>query len=276
MTDIVEDKEAQQKAAIQNVFNTVANAYGLGGCRFFHSCGQTMADLHQLKGDEHVLDLASGTGAATIPLAKRLPSGRLTAVDFSAGMLEQAKQSAEDEGLQNIDFHQQDMTALPFEDESFDHANCAFGIFFVDDMAKLLNHISTKVKSGGKIVISGFCGDSFMPQANLALERLRTYGIEVPDQPGWKRMSEPEQLQQLFNAAGLQNMQIQRKSHGYYIDSEAWWEVLWNAGFRGLIAQLGDRLEQFKQEHLAEVEAIANDNGIWLEIDVNFTSAEKA
>lgn len=275
MTEVIEDDEVQHKADIQNVFNTVATGYGLGSCHFFHLCGQTMAELHNLNGDEQVLDLACGTGAAAIPLAKNLPRGRLTAVDFSEGMLAQAKRRAQQEGLQNIDFFLQDMTDLAFDDQSFDRINCSFGIFFVEDMANLLQHISTKLKPGGKILISGFCGDSFMPQSQLALDRLKAYGVEVPEQPAWKRMSEPEQLQELFDAAGLQNMRIERKSHGYYIDGEGWWEILWNAGFRGMIEKLGDKLEQFKQEHMTELEAIADENGIWLEIDVNFTCGEK-
>ncbi|MBI5451351.1 MAG: methyltransferase domain-containing protein [Gammaproteobacteria bacterium] len=268
-----ENNEQQRKAAIRQTFDSVADAYGHGGCRFFHSAGQTMATLHALNGDEQILDVASGTGAVAIPLAQRLRRGRVTAIDFSTGMLAQAEARAVSQGLRNVDFRVADMTALPFPDHHFDHANCAFGLFFVDDMAGLLRHITSKVRPGGRVMISGFCGDSFMPQATLALDRLRRYGIAVPEQPfGWKRMAEPEQLHALLDAAGLTDIQIVNKSLGYYITSEGWWDVMWNAGFRGLVAQLGDRLDDYRREHLAEIDTLKTANGMWLQVDVHYTS----
>lgn len=265
--------EAERKAAIRQTFDSVAEVYGHGGCRFFHNADQAMAALHLLNGHEHMLDVASGTGAAAIPLAQRLAAGRVSALDFSAGMLAQAALYAQRAGLNNLDFQVGDMTALPFPDQHFDHANCAFGLFFVEDMAGLLRHIASKVKPGGRVMASGFCGDSFMPLATLTLERLRRYGIDVPEQPfGWKRMAEPAQLHALFSAAGLTDVSINRQSLGYYVSAEGWWEVLWNAGFRGLMARLGPQLEDFKREHLAELAALQTEKGLWLEVDVRFSS----
>jgi len=270
------EREAQSKKMIQKTFETVADAYGLGGARFFHSAGEYMAATLDLKGNECVLDIASGTGAVALPLARRLAEGQVTAVDFSSSMLGQSKMSAENEGLDNIDYHVQDMTAMPFPSEQFEKATCSFGLFFVEDMAALLTHIASKVKSGGSVLISGFCGESFMPQASLLFDLLKKYNIDVPDQPvGWKRMSEPEQLHELFNTAELINVEIKRESLGYYVDAEAWWEVVWNAGFRGLVAQLGDRLEEFKLEHFAELESVMGEKGLWLDVDVYFTQGFK-
>ena len=266
-----EDQEAQRKVMIHNTFQTVADGYGLGGARFFHTSGQTMADLHPLNTDDMVLDVACGTGAAAIPIAKRIPNGRITAVDFSPAMQEQAKHYAQSQAVSNIRFETHDMTKMPFARE-FDHANCAFGLFFVEDMVSLLNHIASKVKPGGGVMVSGFTGDSFMPYAELVFNRLAKYDVELPTSRfGWKNMSEPEQLNAIFGEAGLKDVEITRKSLGYYTDPEGWWEVVWYAGFRGLIEQLGDRLEQFKQEHMEEVREHMDDKGLWLEIDVNFT-----
>ena len=52
--------EAQRKQLIQNTFDTVAPDYGLRASRFFHLSGKLMAGLLDLKGDESVLDVASG------------------------------------------------------------------------------------------------------------------------------------------------------------------------------------------------------------------------
>lgn len=268
--------EEQRKQFIQKTFNTVARDYGLRASRFFHLSGEVMVELLGLDGDETVLDVASGTGATALPLAKKLPQGQVTAVDFSSGMLKQAGMSATEQGLSNLIFQTCDMTQLPFDDRSFDHATCAFGLFFVDDMSGVLKHIANTVKPGGTVLISGFCGDSFQPMAQLCLDRLRSYGLDIPEQIGWQRMSEVEQLQEIFKQAGFDDMHIERRSIGYHIDLEGWWEVVWNAGFRGLVEQLGDKIDEFKQAHLNELIPLCDEKGLWLEIDLNFTCGVKA
>ena len=65
--------EEQRKQFTQKTFNTVAKDYGLGASRFFHSSGEVMDELLGLKGDESVLDVASGTGATALHWARKLP-----------------------------------------------------------------------------------------------------------------------------------------------------------------------------------------------------------
>jgi hypothetical protein len=65
---------------------------------------------------------------------------------------------------------------------------------------------------------------------------------------------------------------------GYYLESaDEWWDIVWNAGFRRLVAQLSpqDR-ERFKQEHLLEIGALRTDKGIWLDVGVLYTAGTKA
>jgi len=267
--------EKERRQFIKQTFDTVAPVYGSGASAFFHKSGEVIAGLLSLSGSESVLDVASGTGATAIPLAKRLANGRVTAVDISNGMLEQARIRAAEMSLNNIHFMQQDMTRLPFASNSFDCATCAFGLFFVDDMSALLAHIATTVKAGGTILVSGFCGDSFQPMARLCLERLSACGVDVPEQVGWQRMAEPDQLEAIFRAAGLHGMQIEHRSLGYMIDLEDWWDVVWNAGFRGLVESLGDKVDEFKRAHLEELLPYCVDNRLMLEVDVRFTQAIK-
>ena len=113
--------------------------------RFFPVSAYHLASLLKLKGDEHVLDVACGTGHAAIEIARRLPRGRVTATDFSPGMLEQARRKAAAGHVRNIEFLERDMTALGFSAGSFDIAVCAFGIFFVLDMETQLAHIAATV-----------------------------------------------------------------------------------------------------------------------------------
>ena len=70
--------EKKRKQFIQNTIDTVAQDYGLGACRFFRLSGEIMAELLDLSDDESILDVASGTGATALPLARKLPKGPVT------------------------------------------------------------------------------------------------------------------------------------------------------------------------------------------------------
>jgi hypothetical protein len=59
-------------------------------------------------------------------------------------------------------------------------------------------------------------------------------------------------------------------------DAEAWWAVIWNAGFRRMVCQLSPSdQERFRREHFREVAALATSEGIWLDVGVLFTVGRK-
>jgi SAM-dependent methyltransferase len=237
-----------------------------------------MVSLLDLRGDEHALDVACGTGHASLAIARMLPNGRVTAVDFSAGMLDQARSKAAAEGMSNIDFVERDMTALGLPADHFDVALCAFGIFFVDDLDTQLAHIASVVKPGGKVVISSFDEEHyFHPLRDVMLARLRTHAIAIPP-PIWKRVGNEGACRALFDRAGLTNVRVESRNEGYYLDcAERWWDVIWNAGFRRLVSQLPEDVrERFKREHLNEIETLATKDGIWLDVGVLYTVGTKA
>ena len=84
-------------------------------------------------------------------------------------------------------------------------------------------------------------------------------------------------MPELFENAGLRNIKVAKKNVGYYLESaEQWWDVIWNAGFRRMVSQLKpDVQEQFKRDHLKEVEALRTSKGIWLDVGVLYTSGTR-
>jgi ubiquinone/menaquinone biosynthesis C-methylase UbiE len=269
--------EQKLKSMLIETFNTVSEGYDDRALRFFPESAKNMAALLRLRGDERVLDVACGTGHATLALAGLLPRGQVTAVDFSAGMLNQARQKAASLNIRNVEFLERDMQDLRFPEGTFDAAICAFGIFFVMDMETQLAHIASMIRPGGRIMISNFQESYFDPMKDLFIRKLATYGVQNPPQ-AWKRIAREAGCRQLFETAGLTNIRIEQKNVGYYLESaDEWWDIVWNAGFRRLVAQLSpqDR-ERFKQEHLLEIGALRTDKGIWLDVGVLYTAGTKA
>lgn len=268
--------ENERKEMIKKTFDTVADGYDRPALRFFTANARNLTAFLEFNGDENVLDVAAGTGCVSITIAQALPKCNITGIDFSAGMLRQARAKAEAAGRRNAEFIEMDMQELRFPDNHFDAAVCSFGIFFVEDMELQMRHISDKVKPGGKVAISNFQEDYFLPIRGMFIDRIKNYGVEIPPMT-WQRIAEQEKCRQLFLRAGLKNIRTETKNIGYYLkNADEWWDIIWYAGYRGMVNQLSPAdLQRFREEHLSEVQALKTNDGIRLDINVIYTSGLK-
>jgi ubiquinone/menaquinone biosynthesis C-methylase UbiE len=268
--------EQQRKTMLKETFNTVSGGYDNKALRFFPESARHLAASLVLKGNEQVLDVATGTGHAALALAARVPRGRVTGVDFSSGMLDQARNKAASMNIRNVEFLERDMQSLGFSANRFDAAVCAFGIFFVDNMDSTLMHIAEAVRPGGQVAISGFQENYFHPLKDLMVNRLAGFGVQPPPQT-WKRIATEAGCRELFEKAGLGDVRVEQRNVGYFLDNaKEWWDVVWNAGFRRMVGQLtpADQ-ERFRREHLQEVVALTTKDGIWLDVGVLFAIGTK-
>ncbi len=272
MTEEKSPTEQEIKEFFKNTFNTVADGYDNRALRFFAESGVRIPPYLGLRGDEHVLDVATGTGAAAMAVAAALPEGRVTGIDFSEKMLARARDKFVDSGLLNVSLQEMDMQKITFPDGHFDAATCAFGLFFIEDMQEQLRHVAAKVKKSGKVVITTFAEASFSPLVEVFFSCLERYGITPPTM-AWKRVATPKQCAALFVGAGLQNVTVDHRECGYFLNNpEEWWQVIWNGGFRGLVQKLGEEeLRRFKAEHLAELAVLITDEGIRMEMGIIYT-----
>jgi ubiquinone/menaquinone biosynthesis C-methylase UbiE len=229
-----------------------------------------------LTGSERVVDIATGTGNVALELAKRLPHGSVTGIDFSAGMLARAREKTAEQGARNITFVEMDMQEMALAAAGFDAATCAFGIFFVEEMDAQLSRIAALVREGGTIAICNFQEEYFNPLRQLMVQRLVAYGVQLPPQT-WQRIATEAGCRELFAGAGIKNVRVEQKNMGYYLaNADQWWDLIWNAGFRGMLQQLQpDTLERFREEHLREVAELETPDGIWLDVGVLYTRGEK-
>lgn len=269
--------EQQLKTLLRETFDTISGGYDNKALRFFSESARHLAAVLDLQGNEHVLDVACGTGHASLALAARVPLGRVTGVDFSPGMLDQARKKAASMNIRNVEFIEKDMQSLGFPGNSFDAAVCSFGIFFVKDMDSTLLHIADAVKPEGQIAVTAFQENYFHPLKDLMAARLTEYGVQQPPQT-WRRIATPAGCKELFEKAGLSDVRVKQKNVGYFLDNaEEWWDVVWNAGFRRMVGQLTPPdQKRFRQEHLKEVAALATREGIWLDVGVLFAVGTKA
>jgi len=267
----------QIKKNITGIFNVVADGYDNSSTRFFTFCADKMLEILQPKPNTKLLDIATGTGAVATAAAKKLlPEGKVHGIDLSEKMLEQAHKNAKKMLLNNIDLHTMDAENPTFTTDHFRYITCSFGLFFIPDMPNALSNWKRIMQPGGELIISTFAPGAFTPLSDLFKSRMKNFGIEIPD-AAWFRLSDENECHQLISNAGFINVKVTRQQMGYYLqNTEDWWQILWQTGFRGFLNQLSaSDLENFKTEHLKEIENHKTKNGIWLDVDTLFTTASK-
>ena len=103
--------------------------------------------------DGKLLEVPVGTGVLTMPVYKELPNAEITCLDYSADMMNAARQKADRAGIKNITFLQGDVGALPFPDESFDIVLSLNGFHAFPDKEAAYRETFRVLKKGGV-----FCG----------------------------------------------------------------------------------------------------------------------
>ncbi|BAB76951.1 bifunctional demethylmenaquinone methyltransferase/2-methoxy-6-polyprenyl-1,4-benzoquinol methylase UbiE [Anabaena sp. FACHB-709] len=104
------------------------------------------------------LDLCCGSGDLALRLARRVGStGQVSGVDFSANLLETAKQRAQSQYPQpNISWVEANVLDLPFKDNQFDAATMGYGLRNVTDIPRSLQELHRVLKPNAKAAILDF------------------------------------------------------------------------------------------------------------------------
>ena len=123
-----------------------------------------------------ILDLCTGTGDLAVRLSRQVNgSTRITGLDFSHTMLEEAQVKMEKRGKGVVDFVHGDAADMPFKDDHFDTIGIAFAFrnltFKNPDTPKFLNEILRTLKPGGRFVIV----ESSQPDSKLMKNLLKIY-----------------------------------------------------------------------------------------------------
>jgi SAM-dependent methyltransferase len=115
---------------------------------FLLPIGPRLVDACPITRGTRVLDVAAGTGNASLPAAAR--GARVTASDLTPELLEAGRRRADAEGLQ-LEWAEADAERLPFADASFDVVMSAIGVMFAPHHQAAADELVRVCRPGGTV-----------------------------------------------------------------------------------------------------------------------------
>ena len=218
-----------------------------------------VVDLAGVAGGDRVLDVACGTGNATIAAAAR--GGRVVGVDLSEALLEIARGRVAEVGSPDVEFVAADAVDLPVAAGAFDVAVSVFGVIFAPDAAAAVGGMLSAVRPGGTIAIASWVGRGPIHDAGAALRSAFPREAD-PYSFDWDR---PASVRDLLERAGAREIYQHEGELEFRATSAAEWladqerdHPVWRWASRSLPPE---RWEMVRRESLEALAAGTDESG---------------
>jgi SAM-dependent methyltransferase len=197
---------------------------------------RTALALVEPAADAHVLDVAAGPGTLALLAAPRVR--RVSALDFSSGMIDRLRRDAAARGLTNVEAVVGDGQALPYPDASFDAAFSMFGLIFFPDRARGLRELLRVLRPGGRALVGSWAPLDPSSPPVILFELFRDALPESP--PTFPRLplTDAAAMRHELGEAGFAEVQVSLVAHEFAAPSvEAFWQgqVEANVLFAGVL-----------------------------------------
>ena len=225
---------------------------------FMRPAGDEIIHALQLKDTDTALDVATGTGEPGLTMAKMLTHGKVIATDLAEEMLAVAAENAAKRNIKNFATRCCDVSALPFEDNTFDAVSCRFGFNLFPDMHLALNEMVRVLKPGGRIA-TGVWGaaekNSWIATSMGTMISMLQLKPPAPGAPGVFRCAEQGLMADLFAKAGLKNITQKEVAGKLQCDSiDVYWSFITETSSPVVFSKADDALKlQIKEEILGKV-----------------------
>ena len=148
--------------------------------------------------DDTVLDVACGPGLLACAFAHVVRHA--VGIDITPAMLDQARKTQQQQGIENVTWQLGDVSSLPFPAEHFSIVACRFVFHHLLEPLVVLREMRRVCKPGGRLVVADMVPAAGKADALNAMERLRD--------TSHARAMPVAELQSLFAQAGLPEPRI--------------------------------------------------------------------
>jgi len=103
-----------------------------------------------------IVDLGTGPGLLSIELGKLLPQAKIIGVDVSSGMLQIARENADEAGMSNFETRLGRAEEMPVESDSADLVVTQSSLHEWEDPQKGLSEVFRVLKPGGRLILKDY------------------------------------------------------------------------------------------------------------------------
>ena len=250
------------KAQVRTSFDATPPTYGAPG-DYHWEFAQRLVDRAPLAGGQSVLDVATGTAPAARLAAPRLgPSGSVTAIDLSPGIVVVAKEQLAAAGVVTVRLLVGDAERLPFTAAAFDGLLCSSAIVWFPDIPRALREWRRVLRPRGWIAFSCFGGMARMTTTGLLGQLLVRYGQVLPELNG--RTNSAEKCRALVEDAGFEHVTMTTAQHQRLpTEPEASFAQAWAGRTRFDIALAPDEVTALKAQYIAAFAQLRTHQEVW-------------
>jgi ubiquinone/menaquinone biosynthesis C-methylase UbiE len=162
---------------------------------------------------QRVLELAAGPGDTGFMAARLIePGGTLICSDATAGMLDIARERAEEQGIANVEFKQLQLEWIDMPAASVDVILCRWGVMLTVDPAAALRECRRVLKPGGRLALAVWDVREENPWVTIPDGALIALGHSQPPPPGAPGMfalAAPGRLTELLEETGFYEIDVE-------------------------------------------------------------------
>lgn len=220
-------------------------------------------DLANIQANDHIIDIAAGTGLITFRMAKKIgASGKIIATDISDEMVKVGLKRVQSNQFKNVKFERMDAENITYEDNTFDLATCALGLMYFPDPDTSLSEMYRVLKPNGRAVIAVWgsrkkCGwSSIFPIVDTR--------VNTDVCPMFFNLGESEVLKYPFKNAGFKDVSLSKiKTKLFYSSKE---EACKASFLGGPVAMAYSRFDEeikleAKLEYIKSIKQFKTENG---------------
>jgi len=132
------------------------------------SLTEKLIEMLTLKGEELVLDVATGTGRVARPLSKQIKGGKIIGVDQAQAMLDVGHHH--EEPIPNYLLSAGEADKLPFKTNTFDRAFVSFSLHHFGNSSGVVGEVLRVLKNSGRFVVVDPIIEEAKDAVDVALE----------------------------------------------------------------------------------------------------------
>lgn len=161
MTDVTDPATADRELKARHKKMWAMGDYPTLADDIILELGRTLVDATGIRPGMRVLDVAAGSGNASIPAAAT--GADVVASDLTPELLEAGRRKAEAAGVQ-LDWEEADAEHLPYDDRSFDVVISCLGVMFAPHHQESADELARVCRPDGTIGLLSWTPEGFIGQ----------------------------------------------------------------------------------------------------------------